>query len=886
MAVIVIYISSRKDPFSRLKEKLGQPTRVRGKFRTSSGKIKAKAHEAQHKMNTLVLQSLLTFDNSSSKIIKTCLPTSLGRWRKKNNIYEAPETAYSDKYGEECDVNVPELKTRRSSREKAWEYLDKQLDNDPILKKYPKNVRPRSLDIEFRDATLEFAKKYFSPKIRYNKLLAKISFFKDKVNKHLLNNAVTIAIMTRKDLSSDIPNSIEVDDGFFNKRKKMGDDYNLYINKGDHDVTQEKTQLSHDEYERVTDYYREDPLFHVFHATYHRLFESILARKYKRSYELFFYTHQQMMRRYNTERKALGLEQVRPLSAEGFSQSLGPGYSPGWYKWDDLGDRKDNCNVKAEFPKYAEEMKNKFEEILALRSTELEEWGAKMEKEYHSKGHNIIAEACSTKWDASNPDRFAGGMSFSEVSARDPVFFRWHSHIENMVKNHKNSITDGYTKEDFVLSDGIKVLSINTLIEKETSSTKSDLENFLITHWEKKNLNYGGGSSISYDRRNHVDFKYKIKLLNANGTKRKVFFRLWLGLFDDPTKISEKESDFLIELDQFSHLLTGNKEEFIERKSTDSAATLKEEGTTIIKLMDDIKNGKQSKTWCGIPHHMLLPRSADFDPAMEDLGGRTFTLIVIATDVEDDVVAGTDGVEHMICGHKDIIRTKLDEKKFGFPFDARLTFNLLGGNHSFVAFSAVKIAYRPESMNKAEMGKVLSEKFVNALNQEIPETEKQDFDQIETPKENVQISGNVQTSRGVSDKKTTKEDRSKKFMQFEVGPHNNDEYTERSNRGKSSQNLDEKQSDIKPQLEETLTSVENSQNSKQIMKPSEDCFPFCNKRETSNNRKNPNPNIHQNEGKHREQEESEERRPIRKAENDDKPWDQPCFPFCNWNLRD
>ena len=56
-------------------------------------------------------------------------------------------------------------------------------------------------------------------------------------------------------------------------------------------------------------------------------------------------------------------------------------------------------------------------------------------------------------------------------------------------------------------------------------------------------------------------------------------------------------------------------------------------------------------------------------------------------------------------------------------------------------------------MNKAEMGKVLSEKFVNALNQEIPETEKQDFDQIETPKENVQISGNVQTSRGVSGNK-------------------------------------------------------------------------------------------------------------------------------------
>ena len=96
------------------------------------------AISVQHKLNTLVLHSFLTPDNSSNRAIKLCLPKSLGRWRKKNNIYEAPETTYTNKYGDECDVDIAELKTRRSRREKAWETLNIQLETDPILRKFPK----------------------------------------------------------------------------------------------------------------------------------------------------------------------------------------------------------------------------------------------------------------------------------------------------------------------------------------------------------------------------------------------------------------------------------------------------------------------------------------------------------------------------------------------------------------------------------------------------------------------------------------------------------------------------------------------------------------------------------------------------------------------------
>ena len=95
-----------------------------------------------------------------------------------------------------------------------------------------------------------------------------------------------------------------------------------------------------------------------------------------------------------------------------------------------------------------------------------------------------------------------------------------------------------YKKEDFILSDGIRILSVKTVIEKANSLTKTDLENFLITHWEKKTLNYKTTTPITYNRINHIEFKYKIKLQNENRTKRKVIFRIWLGLLESTTKIS------------------------------------------------------------------------------------------------------------------------------------------------------------------------------------------------------------------------------------------------------------------------------------------------------------------------------------------------------------
>ena len=44
---------------------------------------------------------------------------------------------------------------------------------------------------------------------------------------------------------------------------------------------------------------------------------------------------------------------------------------------------------------------------------------------------------------------------------------------------------------------------------------------------------------------------------------------------------------------------------------------------------------------------MLVPRSKDYDPNDENLGGQDFVLYAFVTDADDNVRAGADGIEHM-----------------------------------------------------------------------------------------------------------------------------------------------------------------------------------------------------------------------------------------------
>ena len=51
-------------------------------------------------------------------------------------------------------------------------------------------------------------------------------------------------------------------------------------------------------------------------------------------------------------------------------------------------------------------------------------------------------------------------------------------------------------------------------------------------------------------------------------------------------------------------------------------------------------DGQHLETFCGLPHHLYLPKSRH-EP------GEKFELLAFVNDVSQDVTEGSDGVEHM-----------------------------------------------------------------------------------------------------------------------------------------------------------------------------------------------------------------------------------------------
>ena len=128
-------------------------------------------------------------------------------------------------------------------------------------------------------------------------------------------------------------------------------------------------------------------------------------------------------------------------------------------------------------------------------------------------------------------------MSYTEVSAREPIFYRWHGHLEDLMQEYRDTKLPKYPKHEFNLQDDVKVVGIKTVMDKTILHTNENLENVLITYTEKKELKHSASSTISYNRINHKPFQYRITLSNPKKSLRKVIVRIWLGLYDENSPI-------------------------------------------------------------------------------------------------------------------------------------------------------------------------------------------------------------------------------------------------------------------------------------------------------------------------------------------------------------
>ena len=250
----------------------------------------------------------------------------------------------------------------------------------------------------------------------------------------------------------------------------------------------------------------------------------------------------------------LNLPDIEPLDFEKLGKPLGPGYDnfmpdpyiPPVKAWDLYG-RKNDCNLLRDTcqieshdcvksgQEWMNDMKGFHDQVIRSMESDdgYEKFGDVIHGKYHSEVHSRIGGVCSSK---------PKGCSFlypQAASARDPIFYRWHLHLDELLEKYKDK--NPYTRENFTLSDGLKVLEIKTILDKKHVGTKNDIENTLVTYQEKAPR---GTRKQNYNKINHKDFKYLIKMENRKGVTNKVIVRIWLALGNSLKLLTKFTSSF------------------------------------------------------------------------------------------------------------------------------------------------------------------------------------------------------------------------------------------------------------------------------------------------------------------------------------------------------
>jgi len=143
---------------------------------------------------------------------------------------------------------------------------------------------------------------------------------------------------------------------------------------------------------------------------------------------------------------------------------------------------------------------------------------------FHNNGHNLIAYA----HDPTNKHlEKSGVMGDTTTTMRDPVFYKWHSFVDNLFQEHKRHLPP-YSAEDLCFP-GICVQGINVESRDQT--------NMLTTFWQQSDLDMSRGLDFSprgkvsarFTHLQHSEFTYNIEVENTSGATREGFVRIFLA---------------------------------------------------------------------------------------------------------------------------------------------------------------------------------------------------------------------------------------------------------------------------------------------------------------------------------------------------------------------
>ncbi|CAG8726493.1 2962_t:CDS:2 [Cetraspora pellucida] len=412
------------------------------------------------------------------------------------------------------------------------------------------------------------------------------------------------------------------------------------------------------------DWWREDPQLNEHHEHWHIVFPAFPANGVSkdREGENFAFMHRQMLARYDAERIAVGLQPVKPLSD--FSERIPESYNPDndlVYDADNdastpnahftprsvgkqLTDLAGNGPKISTLMNFRQQLLNGIGKTYGQDDKSANKFGNDLETTLHNTGHVLL------------------------TAARDPVFWRWHRHIDEvysrwqnqqapynfsdappvvikstdiilawkdkLLDTDKNGSADGwlsYAKQTFGGSNFDADVSSNPVVTNELQ-TKMKSRQFVWTEDDNSSqvINY------LYPR----EYLYFFRVQNTSNQNVDITIRVFLA----PEELVNSRVHW-IELDKIKQTLKPNEKAVFSQNCDESVVIRKpaqktsdEMDKTAITITKREETGglsgdKEAEAFfcdCGWPFNLLLPRGTK--------QGFKYKLFVMITDGAKDTV--------------------------------------------------------------------------------------------------------------------------------------------------------------------------------------------------------------------------------------------------------
>lgn len=480
--------------------------------------------------------------------------------------------------------------------------------------------------------------------------------------------------------------------------------------------------------EAMLDYFREDPDFNTHHSQWHRVYpfggvpdpedpDGPPVVK-DRQGELFWYMHQQMLARYDTERAALELP---PAVAFGDYQAEAEGYAvepllANRFDGRDAGLRI--ADVRFGLPPAGvldvsdlEAIRKLFRD--AARDGEFHVDGQAVALTPDVAGADLLGatlEASIAAADLGGDVAAVGGLHnighgfFSALSGdrggvmqtpaaavRDPIFHRWHRHIDDLFVTWQENLPENdlaagappvvVRKGSDGNSDDIALALLRDLAPGTADGTRFDGAGFGASafggaHWDtplaqcpdgvgrltgtlestigRYPLRMPNGDTFTIFHLDHEEFAYFLRLENPTDTTAQVTVRVFLVAAEH---VDDRR--WWIEMDKFVEHLAAGERSVVYRPARLSSVVRKR-ARRPLEPAPGPQDANDDYCNCGWPYHMLLPRGRE--------DGMAFRLMVLLTGAEQDL-SGTDLECGSVsfCGSRDARYP--DSRMMGYPFD-------------------------------------------------------------------------------------------------------------------------------------------------------------------------------------------------------------------------